>query len=105
MTAYVITVPGTFVHEVPAATRAALARRLRPQDPARSDLGEVEELDLLTVNEDGTFCLRLEVEAADRAGAQDTALGLVATALKESGLSEQDAPLGPAIVTGIDSTG
>ncbi|MFD3696880.1 hypothetical protein ACFWUZ_12130 [Streptomyces sp. NPDC058646] len=103
MTAYVITVPGTFINDVPATTRSEVAGRLRPMDPARSDLGEVEELDLLSVNDDGTFCLRLEVEAADRASAEDTALRLAASALRASGLSENDAPLGPPVVTGIDS--
>ncbi|MFG2617037.1 hypothetical protein ACGFXC_05385 [Streptomyces sp. NPDC048507] len=105
MTAYVITVPGTFLTDVPDAVRDELARRLRGQDPARSDLREVEELGLLTVNEDGTFCLRLEIEAADRSRAEGAALRMAASALAESGLAEKDAPLGPAIVTGIDTAG
>ncbi|MFJ4776128.1 hypothetical protein [Streptomyces sp. NPDC088762] len=105
MTAYVITVPGTFLTAVPAAVRAELAQRLRPADPARSDLGEAEELDLLTVNEDGTFCVRLEVEAPDRARAEDAAVHITASALAEAGLAERDAPLGPPAVTGIDSGG
>ncbi|MEU0786757.1 hypothetical protein ABZ341_34970 [Streptomyces sp. NPDC006173] len=103
MTTYVITVPGTFVHGVSDASRADVERRLRPQDPQNTDLGETEELSLLSVDENHTFSVRLEVEAADRRTAEAEAVRLVSGALRESGLSENDAPLGPAAVTGIDS--
>ncbi|GGZ96505.1 hypothetical protein GCM10010371_65630 [Streptomyces subrutilus] len=103
MTAYVITVPGTFIREASSTDRAELVRRLRPVDASRSDLGEAEDLDLLKVNDDGTFCLRLEVEAANQKTAEGTALSLAAAALEGSGFSERDAPLGPPAVTGIDS--
>ncbi|MFD9408157.1 hypothetical protein ACFWBN_14220 [Streptomyces sp. NPDC059989] len=105
MTAYVITVPGTFLTDVPAAVREELAQRLRPADPVLSDLGQAQELDLLTVNEDGTFCLRLEVEAADQAHAEAAAVRIAESALADAGLAERDAPLGPPAVTGIDSGG
>ncbi|MFD9465660.1 hypothetical protein [Streptomyces sp. NPDC060027] len=102
MTTYVITVPGTFVHGLSDASRADVERRLRPQDPQNTDLGETEELSLLTVDENHTFSVRLEVEAANQSSAEAEAVRLVAGALRESGLSADDAPLGPAAVTGID---
>lgn len=79
-----------------------MERRLRPQDPQNTDLGESEELSLLTVDENNTFSVRLEIEAADRKSAEAEAVRLVSGALRDSGLSEDDAPLGPAAVTGID---
>ncbi|WP_392972235.1 hypothetical protein [Streptomyces sp. LN245] len=103
MTTYVITVPGTFVHGLSDASRADVERRLRPQDPQNTDLGESEELSLLTVDEEHRFSVRLEVEAADRRSAEAEAVRLVSGALLDSGLSPDDAPLGPAAVTGIDS--
>jgi hypothetical protein len=103
VTTYVITVPGTFVHGLPDVSRADVERRLRPQDPQNTDLGESEDLSLLTVAENNTFSVRLEVEAANRKSAEAEAVRLVSGALRDSGLSEDDAPLGPAAVTGIDS--
>ncbi|MFC8194673.1 hypothetical protein ACFWBR_35250 [Streptomyces sp. NPDC060006] len=103
MTTYVITVPGTFVNGVPDAARSDIERRLRPRDPKNTDLGESEELSLLTVEEGGMFSARIEVEAADQAGAETEAVQLVSRALRDSGFPEADAPLGPAFVTGIDS--
>ena len=102
MTTYVITVPGTFVHGVTDASRADMERRLRPQDPKNTDLGETEELNLLTVGEGSTFSVRLEVEADSQAGAETEAVRLVSSALRDSGFTQDDAPLGPAAVTGID---
>jgi hypothetical protein len=102
VTTFVITVPGTFVHGLSDVSRADVERRLRPQDPQNTDLGESEELSLLTVDENNTFSVRLEVEAADRRSAEAEAVRLVSSALRDSGLSEDDAPLGPAAVTGID---
>ncbi|MFE2585348.1 hypothetical protein [Streptomyces sp. NPDC059378] len=103
MTTYVITVPGTFLRAVPHGLRSGIERRLRPSDPRNTDLGENEELSLLTVDEGGMFAARVEVDAADSTGAEAEAVRVVARALRDSGLSEQDAPLGEAIVTGIDS--
>ncbi|GGX84713.1 hypothetical protein [Streptomyces fructofermentans] len=103
MTTYVITVPGTFVHGVSDEARAGIERRLRPQDPKNTDLGESEELSLLTVQDDGMFVVRVEVDADDRAGAESEAVRLVSGALRDNGLTDRDAPLGPAVVTGIDS--
>ncbi|PKV89615.1 hypothetical protein [Streptomyces sp. TLI_146] len=102
MTDYVITVPGTFVHGITDAQRSAVERRLRPQDPANTDFGESEELSLLTVQEGNMFSVRLEVEAASRSEAEANAVRLVSAALRDSGFGEEDAPLGPAAVTGID---
>ncbi|MFG2947924.1 hypothetical protein [Streptomyces adustus] len=103
MTTYVITVPGTFLRTVPHGLRSGIERRLRPRDPRNTDLGENEELSLLTVDEGGMFAARVEVDAADSAGAEAEAVRVVARALRDSGLAEEDAPLGEAIVTGIDS--
>lgn len=102
MTTYVITVPGTFLREVPDSICSDIERRLRPQDPRHTDLGESEELSLLSVDEDGMFAARVEVEAADQSGAESEAVRLVSRALHDSGFTEQNAPLGAAIVTGID---
>lgn len=103
MTTYVITVPGTFLREVPDSVRSDIGRRLRPQDPRNTDLGASEELSLLTVEEGGMFAARVEVEAADRSEAEAEAVRLVSRALRDSGLAEEEAPLGAAVVTGIDS--
>ncbi|MEU7730413.1 hypothetical protein AB0B78_35170 [Streptomyces sp. NPDC040724] len=99
MTTYVITVPGTFLRDVEDATRSALARRLASH---HTDLSETEDVELLTLHEGGTFSVRLEVEASDRATAEDDAVRLLADALQELGFSEKDAPLGPPAVTGVD---
>ncbi|MER6437087.1 MULTISPECIES: hypothetical protein [unclassified Streptomyces] len=103
MTTYVITVPGTFVHGMSDGARTDIERRLRPQDPKNTDLGENEELSLLTVEEDGRFAARVEVEAADRSSAEHEAVRLVSGALRDSGVAETDAMLGAAVVTGIDT--
>ncbi|GHA10859.1 hypothetical protein GCM10010372_08430 [Streptomyces tauricus] len=102
MTTYVITVPGTFVNGVEDAARSDIERRLRPRDPKNTDLGESEELSLLTVEEGGMFSARIEVEAPDQSSAETEAVQLVSRALRDSGFPEKDAPLGPAFVTGID---
>ncbi|MEU9233841.1 hypothetical protein [Streptomyces subrutilus] len=99
MTTYVITVPGTFLRDVDDAARSQLARSLAPH---HTDLSEAEEVELLTVHEDGTFSVRLEIEAADRAAAEDDAVRLAGGALRGLGFSEKDAPLGPPAVTGIE---
>ncbi|MEV6553012.1 hypothetical protein AB0M57_30535 [Streptomyces sp. NPDC051597] len=102
MTDYVITVPGTFVHGITDDQRAAVERKLRPQDPSNTDFGENEELSLLTLQDGNMFSVRLEVEAATRDEAEAKAVDLVSAALRDTGLAEDDAPLGPAAVTGID---
>ncbi|MDX3537642.1 hypothetical protein PV721_25380 [Streptomyces sp. MB09-01] len=99
MTTYVITVPGTFLRDVDDAARSELARRLASH---HTDLSETEDVELLTLHEGGTFSVRLEVEASDRATAEDNAVRLLAGALQELGFSEKDAPLGPPAVTGVD---
>ncbi|WP_327130324.1 hypothetical protein OG311_02010 [Streptomyces sp. NBC_01343] len=99
MTTYVITVPGTFLTDVDDAARSELARRLASH---HTDLSETEDVELLTVHEGGTFSVRLEVEAPDRATAEDDAVRLLAGTLKELGLPEKVAPLGPPAVTGVD---
>ncbi|MEW2175061.1 hypothetical protein AB0890_01765 [Streptomyces sp. NPDC005406] len=100
MTTFVITVPGTFVTGISDGTRAALEGALASQ---HTDVSESEGLNLLSVNEDGTFSVRIEVEAPDRYEAELNASRLLATALKEADIEEADAPLGPPAVTGIDS--
>ncbi|MFJ9738358.1 hypothetical protein [Streptomyces sp. NPDC101166] len=103
MTTYVITVPGTFTTTVEEDTRAHLSRSLRPADPHRTRMGATEDLDALTVNEDGTFTIRLTVEADSVPHAEEEARELADSALRAAGLDDGAAPLGPAVVTGIDS--
>ncbi|MFJ4690647.1 hypothetical protein [Streptomyces sp. NPDC088766] len=103
MTTYVISVPGTFTTGVDADTRARIGRSLRPADPHRTQMGNAEDLDALSLNDDDTFTIRLTVEADSAPHAEERARLLAQSALRESGLDESDAPLGPAAVTGIDS--
>lgn len=79
MTTFVITVPGTFTSDISDSERAALERELAPQ---HTDVSESEGVNLLTLNEDGTFAVRLEVEAADRYEAKLDATRLVSAALR-----------------------
>lgn len=99
MTTFVMTIPGTFLREVSKEERAALVQQLRPADPQHHHAGQSEDLD--TVNDDGTFTLRLEVEAGDSRSAEQHAKQVTATALRKAGIGEGQAPLGPAAVTGI----
>ncbi|MER7112657.1 hypothetical protein [Streptomyces sp. NPDC000229] len=103
MTTYVITIPGTFLRELTDDARSVLVQRLRPADPRQTSLGRAEELDVLTVHDNGTFSVRLEVEAVDSRSAEEVARSAAATALREAGYSEDEAPTGPAAVTGIDA--
>ncbi|KOV92964.1 MULTISPECIES: hypothetical protein [unclassified Streptomyces] len=103
MTTYVISVPGTFTTGVEAGTRTRLARSLRPADPHGTRLGDAEDLDVLSVNDDNTFTLRLTVEADTGPHAEEEARRLADSALRDAGLDERTAPLGPAVITGIDS--
>ncbi|MFD4574584.1 hypothetical protein ACFWNK_09565 [Streptomyces sp. NPDC058417] len=103
MTTYVISVPGTFTTGVEPETRSRISRTLRPADPHRTRLGDQEDLDALTLNDDDTFTIRLTVEADNAKEAEASARGLAHSALREAGLDEDAAPLGPAAVTGIDS--
>ncbi|MBM9617334.1 hypothetical protein [Streptomyces zhihengii] len=102
MSTYVITIPGTFLTPPAPDVRAAVERELRPADPRQTSLGRREELRILTVNENDTFTVRLEVEAADSEEAEDRARETVAKALTVAGVPADAAPLGPAVVTGID---
>jgi hypothetical protein len=103
MTTFVITIPGTFLRDVSDAERASVMKQLRPADPQHTALGQSEDLDILTVNDDGTFCLRLEVEADDGHSAEQHAKQAAAAALRQAGIDEEQAPLGPTAVTGIDT--
>ena len=78
MTTHVVTVPGT-------------------------KMGTAEDLDVLAVNDDNTFVLRLTVEADTNADAEREARRLADTVLRDAGLDAEGVPLGPAVVTGIDS--
>ncbi|MFG2596325.1 hypothetical protein [Streptomyces sp. NPDC048462] len=100
MTTFVITVPGTFVTELPDASLATLKEKLAKR---HTDVSRSEGLDLLTLNDDGTFSIRLEVDATDRYEAELEAARLVSTALRDAGVAAQDAPIGTPVVTGIDS--
>jgi hypothetical protein len=103
MTTYVVTVPGTFTDGIEAGAKTELTRALRPADPHATQLGNTEDLDVLVVNEDNTFTLHMRVEADSRADAEQDARRLADSALREAGLDENSAPLGPVIITGIDS--
>ncbi|MET7698681.1 hypothetical protein [Streptomyces sp. NPDC005485] len=103
MTTYVITIPGTFLREPQDSARSDLVRLLRPADPHHTSLGRREELDLLTVNDDRTFSIRLEVTADDIRTAERQAKETAAAALHKAGFTNAQAPLGPATVTGIDN--
>ncbi|MCW7941350.1 hypothetical protein AAW14_04635 [Streptomyces hygroscopicus] len=103
MTTYVITVPGTFTDTVGTRTRAELARALRPADPHRTQMGSEADLDALTVNEDNTFTIRLTIEADSGPHAEQDARQLADSALRAAGLDQTIAPLGSAVITGIDS--
>ncbi|MBL1082587.1 hypothetical protein JK359_11450 [Streptomyces actinomycinicus] len=103
MTTYVISVPGTFTSGIGADTRTRLAQALRPADPHGTRMGTAEDLDVLSVNDDNTFTLRLTVEADTGPHAEEEARRLADGALRDAGLDERKAPLGPAVITGIDS--
>ncbi|MGW2619539.1 hypothetical protein [Streptomyces sp. NPDC001500] len=103
MTTYVITVPGTFTAGIEDEARTRLSQALRPADPHRTRMGDAQDLDPLTVNEDDTFTIRLAVEADSGPHAEEDARRLADSALQAAGLDGSDAPLGPAVVTGIDS--
>ncbi|GGS46334.1 hypothetical protein AB0E75_04460 [Streptomyces griseoviridis] len=103
MTTYVISVPGTFTGTAGEEVRARVARSLRPADPHRTQMGDEEDLDVLSVNDDGTFTVRLTVDAATGPEAERQARRLAEDALADAGLDERAAPLGPAVITGIDS--
>ncbi|MEU5275284.1 hypothetical protein ABZ782_02285 [Streptomyces asoensis] len=103
MTTYVITVPGTFTAEVGEATRTRLGQALRPADPHHTRMGSEQDLDPLTVNDDDTFTIRLAVDADSAPLAEEDARRLADSALRAVGLDDTQAPLGPAVVTGIDS--
>jgi len=103
MTTYVITVPGTFTTGIGEDTRAQLSRALRPADPHGTRMGNTEDLDSLTVNDDNTFTIRLTVQADSGAHAEEDARRLAGSALRDAGLDGNSAPLGPAVITGIDS--
>ncbi|OKK03825.1 hypothetical protein AMK26_20715 [Streptomyces sp. CB03234] len=103
MTTYVITIPGTFLRELTDDARSVLVRHLRPADPRQTSLGRAEDLDVLTVNDNGTFSVRLEVEADNSRSAEEVARRTATAALREAGYTENEAPTGPAAVTGIDA--
>ena len=103
MTTYVIRVPGTFTADIGTDTRTRLARALRPADPHGTRMGNAEGLDVLRVNEDNTFTLRLTVQADTGRHAEQEARRLAGSALQDAGLDERSAALGPAVITGIDS--
>ncbi|QGV82287.1 hypothetical protein [Streptomyces ficellus] len=103
MSTYVITVPGTFLSDLTDSARVAVEQRLRSADPHRTALGKQEDLDVLTVNDNGTFSIHVEVEADDSRTAERRARETAAGALREAGYTPEQAPLGPAVVTGIDN--
>jgi hypothetical protein len=103
MTTYVISVPGTFTADIGTETRDRLAGTLGPSDPHGTRMGNAQGLDVLSVNEDNTFTLRLTVEADTGRHAEEEARRVAGAALRDAGLDERSAALGPAVITGIDS--
>ncbi|MGW2520874.1 hypothetical protein ACWC09_28445 [Streptomyces sp. NPDC001617] len=103
MTTYVISVPGTFTGAVGQDTQAELVRALRPADPRHTRLGNEADLDVLSVNDDGTFTARVTIDADSGPEAEREARRYAEAALDAVGLDRNDAPLGPAVITGIDS--
>lgn len=103
MSTYVVTVPGTFLDPPTDRAREALLRALRPADPQGTDLGEAEDLGILTVyGGTNAFSLRLEVTADSAPAAEEAARELAASALRTAGWSPQRAPLGEPAITGLD---
>ncbi|WP_406192990.1 hypothetical protein OH807_01935 [Kitasatospora sp. NBC_01560] len=99
---YVITVPGTVGRPMDEQARRALLAVVHGADPEVVGT-EVPDLDVLTLDEpEGTFVLRLEVEAADRAGARAAALELARRAFAAAGYEADAVNVGPPVVTGID---
>lgn len=103
MTTYVISVPGTFTRGAAQETRDRFTRALRPADPHRTHIGSEEDLDILSVNDDGTFTVRLTIDADTGPEAVREARRLAEAALGAAGLDDGSTPLGPAVITGIDS--
>ncbi|CAM5458034.1 hypothetical protein GCM10010329_33060 [Streptomyces spiroverticillatus] len=104
MTTYVVTLPGTLLDKLTPAARAVLLRELSPADPRHTALGEAEDLDRLSLDEENsTFVIRLEVQAATSGEAELEARRIAERALRSAGLDEQAAPMGPAAISGIDT--
>jgi len=96
---FVIAIPGTFTSGISGSARMSLQRELAPR---HTDLSESEGLDLLTLNDDNTFSVRLEVDAPDQYKAKLKATDVVSAALRKAGIPADEAPLGPPAVTGMD---
>ncbi|MGW7410910.1 hypothetical protein [Streptomyces sp. NPDC054863] len=104
MTTYVVTLPGTLLGKLDPAAHAELLRALSPADPRHTALGKAEDLDRLTLDdENSTFVIRLEVHAATGKEAEAQARRIAAAALRSVGLGEDEAPIGPAAISGIDT--
>ncbi|MFJ6698167.1 hypothetical protein ACIQM4_19145 [Streptomyces sp. NPDC091272] len=104
MTTYLVTLPGTLLGKLDTAAHAELLRELSPADPRHTALGAAEDLNRLTLDdENSTFVIRLEVQAATIKEAETEARRIATAALRSAGLSEDDAPIGPAAISGIDT--
>ncbi|MFD3513437.1 hypothetical protein [Streptomyces sp. NPDC058657] len=104
MTTYVVTLPGTLLDKLTPAAHTRLLAELSPADPRHTTLGETEDLDRLTLDEENsTFVIRLEVQAATTKEAETEARRIAAAALQAAGLTPDNAPMGPAALSGIDT--
>jgi plasmid stability protein len=104
MTTYVVALPGTLLGKLGPDARAELLRELSPADPRHTTLGENEDLDRFTLDEENsTFVIRLEVQAATTGEAETEARRIATAALASAGLDENSAPMGPAAISGIDT--
>jgi hypothetical protein len=99
MTAFVVSIQGVFLCEVTERARISLMKQLHAAGPQRPLPGRSENPDVLTVREDGTFSIRLEVKAEDGHSAEQQARQAAAAALRGVGFSGDDAPLGSAAVS------
>ncbi|MFG2820920.1 hypothetical protein ACGFX4_16010 [Kitasatospora sp. NPDC048365] len=97
-----ITVPGTLRHPLDESQRRTLLAAVHPADP--DEVGtRVPDLDVLTLDEpEGTFVLRLEVEAPDHGTAGEVALDLTRRAFAAAGYPDDAIGVGTPAVTGID---
>ncbi|MFH9354100.1 hypothetical protein [Kitasatospora sp. NPDC017646] len=102
MGSYVITVPGTVQRPVEEAARRTLLAVVHGADPEEAG-AQVPDLDVLTLDEpEGTFVLRLEVDAPDHSAAGEAALVLARRAFAAAGYEEGAVSIGTPAVTGID---
>ncbi|MEV6314743.1 hypothetical protein [Streptomyces sp. NPDC051776] len=103
MTNFIVSIPGTFTEPLGADAKSRLLTALQGADP--EEVGAVPpQLDVLSVDDsNGTFILRLEVDAEDSEAACLEVLSIAGEALKAAGYDERTASLGDPFLTAIDT--